>query len=1087
MKTRVCAFCDAALEAGWLLAAVAVPLFFNMYTSRLFEADKLILLQAIASLMAAVWVAREVDGLLSRGGAGASGSAAAWREALRKPLVAPALLLVVAHSVATAASVAPRISLLGSYQRLQGTLSTLSYVVIFVLMLQGLRRREQLDRLLGAIILTSLPVAAYGLLQHYELDPLPWGDVTQRVASSMGDPRAVGAYLIMVIPLTLARLLHMQAQAVLGARLRNRVLLLGAFGALLAAQVVAWGRYGPLIGLGVALLCLGVLASIGALRRRAAAPYLLVGVYQTILSVQAVCLFFTESRAPMLGLAAGLFLFGALAIIARQRRGAQLAVVLASVAVATLLVLVNLPRSPLPGFRELPHVGKLGRLLEQDDIVPEARVLVWEGAAEMIAHDPVRTLIGYGPETMPLAYGPFQRPEPGLQGGRNTPPDRSHNETVDILLTTGFVGYLAYTALLGALFYQAFRWLGLIGGRGQGWLFALCVALGMLLGMGLIWHLDGSWRYAGLALPAGLMAGLAAHVCVVTLYGALRRRAPRNAAGAISGGDLLLVAGLLAGIVAHLIEIHYGTAVAATRAHFWLYAALLVTLSTRQMPPDVERVVRVEDDRPAKQGARGSRKRKERPRRSPAAERPAPDGRFRLQIAAMATVTGAILVTLLWEYTRGATGGPHTTTLLSLTTEAASGRPGVHSPGLLWLVLGTLLWALLVSVAEAVHRSGSAPEPRWWLGSVGVFLGVSGGAGVLFPWLHSVWSRPGADAANVIYSYLWAMLALWAALAILMRIRTANAARTEPLSVLFSVAVLALCLVGIDRVYVTAVRADATFKQGARYGRAGDWEAAIQRYDRTLALAPYEDHYWPYYGQALVESARAAPDSAAQQEYMERALAALERARELSPLNAEHSVNLAWLYRTWSELETDPAGRRAKLESAVQAYERAVHLNPANAQLVAECGRAHHAVGDLKAAEASYRASLAIDPGYTPALLLLGDVLVACEDWSEALEAYSQAVALDDSLTGAWRGVGYARSRLQDWERAAEAYLEVLQREPDDYNALWTLALLNGEMNRFDVALGYAERALDTAPEEHKASLETLIAELESLTGSLES
>ena len=140
----------------------------------------------------------------------------------------------------------------------------------------------------------------------------------------------------------------------------------------------------------------------------------------------------------------------------------------------------------------------------------------------------------------------------------------------------------------------------------------------------------------------------------------------------------------------------------------------------------------------------------------------------------------------------------------------------------------------------------------------------------------------------------------------------------------------------------------------------------------------------------------------------------------------------------------------------MQAYERAVHLNPANAQLVAECGRAHHAVGDLKAAEASYRASLAIDPGYTPALLLLGDVLVAREDWPEALEAYSQAVALDDSLTGAWRGVGYARSRLQDWERAAEAYLEVLQREPDDYNALWTLALLNGEMNRFDVALGYA-------------------------------
>ena len=91
---------------------------------------------------------------------------------------------------------------------LQGTYSTFSYIVIFFMLLSTLRRREQLDRLLNTIILTSLPIAIYGILQHYGRDPLPWGgDVTKiRVASNMGNAIFVAAYLIMAFFLTLERL-----------------------------------------------------------------------------------------------------------------------------------------------------------------------------------------------------------------------------------------------------------------------------------------------------------------------------------------------------------------------------------------------------------------------------------------------------------------------------------------------------------------------------------------------------------------------------------------------------------------------------------------------------------------------------------------------------------------------------------------------------------------------------------------------------------------------------------------------------------------------------------------------------------------
>jgi len=51
MQTRVAVFCDRVIEAGWLVAAMAVPLFFNIYSSRVFEPHKLTLLRSIALVM----------------------------------------------------------------------------------------------------------------------------------------------------------------------------------------------------------------------------------------------------------------------------------------------------------------------------------------------------------------------------------------------------------------------------------------------------------------------------------------------------------------------------------------------------------------------------------------------------------------------------------------------------------------------------------------------------------------------------------------------------------------------------------------------------------------------------------------------------------------------------------------------------------------------------------------------------------------------------------------------------------------------------------------------------------------------------
>ena len=90
MQTKLSRICDAIIEAGWLAALVVAPLFFNTFSSRVFEPDKIHLVRSIALVMAAAWLVQLIDGAFARP---ASESADRVPRAFwRTPLLLPALL-----------------------------------------------------------------------------------------------------------------------------------------------------------------------------------------------------------------------------------------------------------------------------------------------------------------------------------------------------------------------------------------------------------------------------------------------------------------------------------------------------------------------------------------------------------------------------------------------------------------------------------------------------------------------------------------------------------------------------------------------------------------------------------------------------------------------------------------------------------------------------------------------------------------------------------------------------------------------------------------------------------------------------------
>ena len=164
MTSKLSRLCEAFIEAGWLAALIVVPLFFNVHSSRVFEPDKISLMRSIALLMAAAWLVKVINDGFWRAEARSGDRPeqgetetrpSLWRRIISTPLVLPTLLLVLAYLISTVFSLTPRISLLGSYQRLQGTYTTLSYILIFFMVLGHLRRPAQWRRLAYVIILTS--------------------------------------------------------------------------------------------------------------------------------------------------------------------------------------------------------------------------------------------------------------------------------------------------------------------------------------------------------------------------------------------------------------------------------------------------------------------------------------------------------------------------------------------------------------------------------------------------------------------------------------------------------------------------------------------------------------------------------------------------------------------------------------------------------------------------------------------------------------------------------------------------------------------------------------------------------------------
>jgi O-antigen ligase len=980
MPTKLSRICLGIMEAAWLAAVSIVPIFFNIYSSRIFEPDKITILRSLALLTLAAWAIKLIDDGGIR-----------WREKKtneslikylwKYPLIAPIIALVIVYSLSTIFSVTPSISFFGSWQRLQGTYTTFSYLIIFLSIIANLRKREQINRLITTVIIASLPISLYGLLQRYQIDPIPWGgNVSVRIAANMGNSIFVAAYLIMVFPLTIGRIID-AFKAIL---LENEDNIENGDNS--AKQIVR------------------------------------ATIYVFIAALELIAIYMSGSRGPLLGLMAGIYFLVLLFSIYWRKRWMTFSIIGLAIFGAGFLAVFNMNKGPLEALKTSPAIGRFGNLLNPESNSALVRQYIWEGTVKLVGiHDPLkfpdgtadkfnvlRPIVGYGPETMYVAYNQYYQAELGQVEKRNASPDRAHNETWDSIVITGISGLLVYLSIFSSVFYYGLKWQGLIKTNRNRYSFFSCLIGGGIIGSILLIAFKGI-EFLGVGLPFGMIIGVVIYITGYALYSLSSKEEYKQNDNFI---PLLIV--LFSAIVGHFVEINFGIAIVATRTLFWTYAGLILVIGFVLPSPKKEGTQALSAENEIEPKNQYISRRKERisahrtRRNLSRSQRPLigdkPEWIRNALIGAI--LMGIILATLGYDYV---TNSIHSTSFVDIIinslTHLANQDNRVSLGILLIVIIPSAVAGILLFATEIGDKSKNHP----WMQSLGIITIISISIGILFWILHAVSLAVLASftpinqndvitQVNSIGSlltkyYLYIFLIILVMAFILPDDwpvkSTASSAFTGLLVPVGLIVVFAFTNLSNLRV----IHADITFKMAEPFTKNDRWDVATFLYKRSLELTPREDHYYLFLGRSYLEQAKITDTTADQDNLVLAAEKDLKVAQSINPLNTDHTANLARLYSWWASKATTTSARDDRAQKASDYYATSVLLSPNNSTLWDEWAVLYmQIIGDPQQALARLQHALQLDSKYSYTQGLLGDYYLRVANSSSDITSKEQAL-----------------------------------------------------------------------------------------------
>ena len=195
----------------------------------------------------------------------------------------------------------------------------------------------------------------------------------------------------------------------------------------------------------------------------------------------------------------------------------------------------------------------------------------------------------------------------------------------------------------------------------------------------------------------------------------------------------------------------------------------------------------------------------------------------------------------------------------------------------------------------------------------------------------------------------------------------------------------------------------------------------------------------------------------------------LLQARQVNPLNTDHTANLGRLYKNWADLSTTPESVAERVDQSIAYFQEATTLSPQNTIVWNELSTVYlYQLRDLEKTRETVLRSLALDDRYEQTHMIHGDLLqteagslrqqMATVQAELAAASEEQKAALEtelDRLETEWK------AKL---EAAVGAYEQAVEIEPRLINVFTTMALANEQMGRFEKAVEILNEAAAANP-----------------------
>ena len=240
----------------------------------------------------------------------------------------------------------------------------------------------------------------------------------------------------------------------------------------------------------------------------------------------------------------------------------------------------------------------------------------------------------------------------------------------------------------------------------------------------------------------------------------------------------------------------------------------------------------------------------------------------------------------------------------------------------------------------------------------------------------------------------------------------------------------------------------------------GQWEAALEEYEKVLAIDPTN---------SMIYSEMAAAYFRRRQ--VDQAIDYAERAIRADTDNLEAHQLLSTIYSNMLGQATSRGVPPEIIDNAIEEFEHIVRLDPNERDAYLMLGRLYRFKNDPDRATEVYRDFLEIAPGSEEGAISLAELQIDAGNVEEAVEILKKFNEEQPGSQTALTTLGDAYAQLEDFDGAADAYSGALLLDENNIDLMRALAQALFFADRFDEAIGRYQRLIVEDPEDALAYL----------------